>query len=307
MDRSACVLALEAHRQLDVPCERKFSSLKEGISDAQWVSLEKKRGKIKNAESSRIEKWFDIWNVLFPGVARPAAPCRQAQPFNYQFQLICTGYENQIQSHTLPPPSRESSAFAELFSAMLDHQVNQQYICFLEGSEDVMKSRIETLAQKAFTVYVGINGPLASTNSSSSRSPTQNFSILGSSFQRTSTFGTTPSLYTSSSAISTHTSGPRSQAPSLDIGSMNVEPPRMSMGPPPILPPQSHATEDKHVTEDKTPFQYSSNELPDISNHPIDVSENPLYAENTNALHSVKLTRGATTEDFHLRGRQKSI
>ena len=36
-DRPGCTLRLEAHRQLETPCQRGDSALKEGVSKAQWA------------------------------------------------------------------------------------------------------------------------------------------------------------------------------------------------------------------------------------------------------------------------------
>jgi hypothetical protein len=132
-------------------------------------------------------------------------------------------------------------------------------------------------------------------------SQTQSLSLLGSSFQPIPTFGTTPSRHNPSSAISTGPSAPWSQAPSLDMASSNVEPPRMSMGPPSMLPllPQ--------LTQDRTPSQYSSNVLSDISNHCVRFPEIQLSAENGNALHSLQLTGGPEMDFPPARRRQKSI
>jgi hypothetical protein len=54
--------------------------LKEGIDDGQWVKIEHlvkvKRGlsasdKIKHD----IEKWFEIWMLIFPNIPPPSHPC----------------------------------------------------------------------------------------------------------------------------------------------------------------------------------------------------------------------------------------
>lgn len=64
---------LENHRQLPNPCERGDASLKEGISDAQWASLDRKK---KNQAATNIEKWIEIWKILFPGKPAPQTPCK---------------------------------------------------------------------------------------------------------------------------------------------------------------------------------------------------------------------------------------
>jgi hypothetical protein len=78
-DRAACVLELQDHRQLDVPCERRSPSAKEGISEAQWANLDKKKSAKKSRVSSRIALWMEYWDILFPGVQPPATPCGQIE------------------------------------------------------------------------------------------------------------------------------------------------------------------------------------------------------------------------------------
>lgn len=75
-ERAACLAKLAEHRQMAVPCERGDASNKEGIDEFQWAILDKQSRK-KNQEAHRIEKWYEIWNVLFPGpdVEKPKNPC----------------------------------------------------------------------------------------------------------------------------------------------------------------------------------------------------------------------------------------
>jgi uncharacterized membrane protein len=59
--------------------------MKEGISDAQWTSLdEKKQGKKSKAAAeekpkSEVDKWNDIWTILFPNIPLPATPCKHTR------------------------------------------------------------------------------------------------------------------------------------------------------------------------------------------------------------------------------------
>ena len=50
------------------------ASLKEGVDEAQWAKLDRQNRK-RNQEIHKVEKWFEIWDVLFPGVKRPTTPC----------------------------------------------------------------------------------------------------------------------------------------------------------------------------------------------------------------------------------------
>jgi hypothetical protein len=74
-DRAVKVRELENHRKLPQGCELGDASLKEGISEAQWASLDRKK---KNQGSSNIEKWNEIWAILFPDKPCPETPCKHA-------------------------------------------------------------------------------------------------------------------------------------------------------------------------------------------------------------------------------------
>jgi hypothetical protein len=75
-DRAACVTALEAHRQQTKMCERREANLKEGISDAQWAQLDKKRSAKQTKSLSRVEKYWEIWEIIFPNISKPKTPCK---------------------------------------------------------------------------------------------------------------------------------------------------------------------------------------------------------------------------------------
>lgn len=80
--RSSAVAELAKHHQLDEICLKGSPSMKEGISDAQWVNLieEKqcRKGKAAAAQTpkSDVDKWKDIWGILFPQLPVPLTPCK---------------------------------------------------------------------------------------------------------------------------------------------------------------------------------------------------------------------------------------
>jgi len=84
-DRAADVLELERHRQLDERCPRNSPEMKEGISEVQWANMDEKRlnkkGKSSNLEEpkSDVERWMDIWRVLFPELTPPTTPCESGK------------------------------------------------------------------------------------------------------------------------------------------------------------------------------------------------------------------------------------
>jgi hypothetical protein len=73
------MLELKKHHQLPDPCELNSSGTKEGISDFQWAVLDKKRSKKNIQGLSSVDKWNDIWTVLFPGVSHPQTPCKHTK------------------------------------------------------------------------------------------------------------------------------------------------------------------------------------------------------------------------------------
>lgn len=75
---------------MDVSCELGDPSRKEGIDEAQWAALDKQNRK-KNQETHRVEKWFEIWDVLFPGRERPKSPCEYTALFRVGGVVGLTG------------------------------------------------------------------------------------------------------------------------------------------------------------------------------------------------------------------------
>ncbi|CZR67828.1 uncharacterized protein PAC_17727 [Phialocephala subalpina] len=79
-ERSSAVSELASHRQQEERCPRLPDSLKEGISDAEWsrLSEEKKNRKGKDATpekpQSAVDKWKEIWIILFPTIEAPQTP-----------------------------------------------------------------------------------------------------------------------------------------------------------------------------------------------------------------------------------------
>ena len=169
-DRAKSVMVLEAHRQLATPCERKEAILKEGISDSQWAKLEKKQNSKQSRGVSRVEKWWEMWDILFPGVPRPKTPCKEAIYPPKNSMLTPTGYDIESNGTNAPPTTLECQRFGDIFSGMLDRQVLDRRILFPEEQEQEMKARVSVLAQTAFSIYSRIQPIVSSySNSNSSR------------------------------------------------------------------------------------------------------------------------------------------
>ena len=83
-DRATRMLELKKHHQLPDPCKLNSSGSKEGISDFQWATLDKKRSKKNIQRLSSVDKWNEIWTVLFPGVSHPQTPCNHTASDYFQ-------------------------------------------------------------------------------------------------------------------------------------------------------------------------------------------------------------------------------
>ncbi|KAK0634409.1 hypothetical protein B0T17DRAFT_611427 [Bombardia bombarda] len=168
-ERPACLSRLAEHRKMDISCERGDPANKEGIDEAQWAALERQNRK-KNQEIHRLEKWNEIWDVLFPGVKRPENPW-----------------------HDIVVPFQSSSYgedFAKLFVSMMEHKVRQGDID--EKAFKTVQEVMSSVAQKAFKTYVNIHGnPLTETTSSSESKNRQ--SLVGGSSTHLSAPATTAS------------------------------------------------------------------------------------------------------------------
>ncbi|KAK4209755.1 POZ-AT hook-and zinc finger-containing protein 1 [Rhypophila decipiens] len=162
-ERAACLAKLAEHRKKAVSCERGDVSDKEGIDEFQWAILDKQSRK-KNQEAHRVEKWYEIWDVLFPeaGVERP---------------------ENPWNDLTVPHQSKQSStygeeSFAKLFVSMMEHKVSQKEID--PEVFEAIRGPIASVARQALRAHINIRGA-ALTETSSSES--KNRPSLGSSAQ----------------------------------------------------------------------------------------------------------------------------
>ncbi|KAL9569218.1 hypothetical protein ACKAV7_006804 [Fusarium commune] len=99
---TSAMLALTTHRQAEVPCLRGNFALKEGISDAEWAALDIQiRRTGKSQESHRVEKWTEIWILLFPD---------QTVPTPWYENIMAETFSNRSMSS-----SQQIEAFVNLF------------------------------------------------------------------------------------------------------------------------------------------------------------------------------------------------
>ncbi|KAK5658428.1 hypothetical protein OQA88_1817 [Cercophora sp. LCS_1] len=133
---------------MNVSCELGDSSKKEGIDEAQWAALDKQNRK-KNQETHRVEKWFEIWDVLFPGVDRPKSPWHDvALP-------LLSPYS---------PSSGDAESFANLFLSIMDHKVTQGDLDLSDHRN--IRDGVKNVAQLTFRTYISLHGRLAPETSS---------------------------------------------------------------------------------------------------------------------------------------------
>ncbi|KAK3343495.1 hypothetical protein B0T25DRAFT_554469 [Lasiosphaeria hispida] len=170
-DRAACLARLAEHRKMNVSCELGDPSKKEGIDEAQWAALDKQNRR-KNQETHRVEKWFEIWDVLFPGVVRPESP-----------------WHDVVVAHLSSSSSRDAEHFANLFLSIMDHKVNQGDIDL--SDRDNIRNGVKSVAQIAFKAYTNLHGKMSPETSSGESQ--QRLSLTGGSSARLSDPATTAS------------------------------------------------------------------------------------------------------------------
>jgi len=135
---------------MDVSCELGDPSRKEGIDEAQWAALDKQNRK-KNQETHRVEKWFEIWDVLFPGRERPKSPWHDiAEP------ILPMSYSS---------PSKDAESFSNLFLNIMDHKIAQGDIDLQDPNK--WRHGIKSVAQMAYKAHMNLRPKLSPETSSS--------------------------------------------------------------------------------------------------------------------------------------------
>lgn len=59
------------HQELGECNPNESKPLRRGINDTQWLAIEKVIG---GKQKHGIEKWFEIWHILFPNIPKPLNP-----------------------------------------------------------------------------------------------------------------------------------------------------------------------------------------------------------------------------------------
>ncbi|KAI1803019.1 hypothetical protein F4811DRAFT_526768 [Daldinia bambusicola] len=142
---------LRRHRQQLEPCAVGSAEGNSGINMEQWTLLDRSGGR-KRQKISEVEKWFNIWDTIYPGKTRPPHPWAE---------------RTTIGIRSLPAPA-STQGFANLFQRILDHGTFSGDIQFIQGQEVLMKSRINSMAQMAYNIHMSVNETPSLGNSSSS-------------------------------------------------------------------------------------------------------------------------------------------
>ncbi|KAI1100812.1 hypothetical protein F4804DRAFT_317804 [Jackrogersella minutella] len=186
------LVELRRHRQQPESCPLGNIQANTGISMEQWTLLDKSGGK-KRQKTSDVEKWFSIWKTIYPGIPHPLHPWAERTTPGIG---------------SLPAPAN-MQGFGNLFQKFLDHGTMSGDIQFIDGQDQVMKTRMNSLALKAYNVHMDMNGtPSFGDSSSSGQTATQ------------TTMPTTPSLSTSNLLVNTV----QRQIPSSQIGRHRSQP-----------------------------------------------------------------------------------
>ncbi|KAK4183719.1 hypothetical protein QBC35DRAFT_442830 [Podospora australis] len=240
-DRAECLNKLNDHRKSKEGCPLNDASLKEGVDDVQWAMLDR-QSRRKNQELHRVEKWFEIWDVLFPDVPRPESPWHE----------IPTSFGGA--------PRDGEDYFVNLFFNILDHKIQQGDIPLPTGSADqnntagannnldLLRDRLKTVVQNTFRMYVSMRENFSSPSSSSQSQNRQH--SLGHSSGNTHRSGTVSLQRTTvSTAPTSVTSQAQPQTQNAYAAPPPPPPPQLSTHNPfgmPIMSPQTTPSPHAH-------------------------------------------------------------
>ncbi|KAI0895636.1 hypothetical protein F4806DRAFT_496550 [Annulohypoxylon nitens] len=145
------LMELRRHRQQAASCTLAIQETNDGVSMEQWTLLDRSGGK-KRQKKSEVEKWFDIWDTIYPGVAHPAHP-----------------WAERTTPGVKPMPAQAySQDFTSLFQRFLDHGTMSGNIQFLPGQEQLIRSRLSNYVLRAYNIHTALRDTPSLGNSSSS-------------------------------------------------------------------------------------------------------------------------------------------
>ncbi|KAI2463133.1 hypothetical protein F4781DRAFT_417583 [Annulohypoxylon bovei var. microspora] len=123
-----------------------------GLSLERWWLLAESGGRGKSLRRTfDMEKWFNIWKIIYPGTPHPDHPWA----------------ERTIHGLKPQPVSGNNQNFLNLFESSLDHYIDSGNIRFMPGEELIMKDRLKSLVRKVFNVHMSLSEPPSLANTSS--------------------------------------------------------------------------------------------------------------------------------------------
>lgn len=145
------VAELAKHRREPEPCalgNPREANL--GINMDQESLLNESRGK-KRQKISDVDKWFNIWKVLFPNKPQPSHPW----------------VEKTTLGRIRRPASDNAQGYFNMVQRSLQRYTNSGIIQFLPGQEVEMIGRVISLVQSLYNIHVDRNGEPSLVNTSS--------------------------------------------------------------------------------------------------------------------------------------------
>ncbi|KAI6081365.1 hypothetical protein F4821DRAFT_249470 [Hypoxylon rubiginosum] len=145
------IAELAKHRREREPCAlRDSEEASLGINQDQESLLTEARGK-KRQKFSDVDKWFNIWDICFPGRDRPSHPW----------------VEVVVKVNAQRPASDNAQEYYHLVDMTLQHHIDSGHIQFMPGREVEMMGRLATMVQSLYRIHVDRNGEPSLVNTSS--------------------------------------------------------------------------------------------------------------------------------------------
>ncbi|KAH8668888.1 hypothetical protein BX600DRAFT_510942 [Xylariales sp. PMI_506] len=147
---------LHRHRLETLSCDlRADDSLPCAISIERSIMLDGSNNN-KKTKSTDIEKWFEIWKIIFPNHPEPSHP------------WVDLGRARSVRAI-----NDTGRSFLTVFERALDHEIDTGKIRFEEGQSDTMTRRLKKLVGIHYNVHTYVNGTPCLTDNTSSSNRTQ--------------------------------------------------------------------------------------------------------------------------------------
>ncbi|OTA68710.1 hypothetical protein K449DRAFT_419343 [Hypoxylon sp. EC38] len=144
---------LDQHNRQPEPCTPAHSEASLGVSMERWVLLERNGSRKRPCQRvPELDKWYHIWDTIYPGRPRPSRP-------------YCDRDRTHYPGGESGPASGNTRRFFELFESTLDYCIGSGNIRF---EEPVMRDPLNSLVRRLYNVHSSISEPPSLANTSSS-------------------------------------------------------------------------------------------------------------------------------------------